>query len=201
MQWPRLHQQTKRKENGMTTRFLMIPGIGGSDAKHWQSVWEAELGADRIAPASWREPEESDWHDAIGARVDSGTVLVAHSLGCLAAASWLVRAGAGSAAGVMLVSPPDTNGPVFPAAASSFSTPSTRLPVPSLVVAGSNDPYADLATSQRLAAAWGAARVDVGALGHINSDSGLGRWEQGLDLLTAFVAGLGLAPGEASRER
>ena len=184
----------------MAKRFLMIPGIGGSDAGHWQSLWEPELGADRIAPASWREPEESDWHDAIGARVDCGTVLVAHSLGCLAAASWLVRAGVGSAAGVLLVSPPDSAGPVFPAAASSFTTPSTRLPVPSLVIAGSNAPYADQGTSARMAAAWGAPRIDVGALGHINSDSGLGRWDQGFDLLTAFVAGLGSAPGEAGRE-
>ena len=180
----------------MAVRYLMIPGIGGSDSAHWQSVWEPELGADRIAPESWREPEESDWHDAIGARVDSSTVLVAHSLGCLAAASWLERAGAGSAAGVLLVLPPDSAGPVFPAAASSFATPSTRLPVPSLVVAGSNDPYADEETSRRMAEAWGAPRIDVGALGHINSGSGLGRWDQGFDLLTAFVAGLGPAAGE-----
>ena len=52
-----------------------------------------------------------------------------------------------------------------------------------------------------MAAAWGSPRIDVGPLGHINSGSGLGRWDQGFDLLTAFVAGLGLAPTEASSER
>ena len=37
--------------------------------------------------------------------------------------------------------------------------------------------------------ALGAGWISLGPVGHINADSGLGPWRQGLDLLTAFVSG------------
>src|SRR5215210_5080448 len=78
-------------------RVVLIPGINGSDEYHWQSIWQAEWGpsATRISPSSWDEPELDDWCRAIDLAVDEGrsadVVLVAHSLGCLAAISWAVR--------------------------------------------------------------------------------------------------------------
>jgi predicted alpha/beta hydrolase family esterase len=42
----------------------------------------------------------------------------------------------------------------------------------------------------RLATAWALPRVSAGPVGHINSASGLGRWDLGHALLTAFTAGL-----------
>ncbi|NUS10737.1 MAG: serine hydrolase family protein, partial [Streptomyces sp.] len=80
--------------------YVVIPGIDGSDERHWQSRWEAEWGgaAVRIAPASWTEPDLADWIAAVGAAYGTASaaagragavVLVAHSLGCWAAACWL----------------------------------------------------------------------------------------------------------------
>lgn len=77
--------------------YVTIPGIDGSDHEHWQSIWEAEWGqrASRISVLSWSLPELDDWCDAIDRAVlqvgSPGAVLVAHSLGCLAAARWTAR--------------------------------------------------------------------------------------------------------------
>ena len=179
--------------------FLIIPGINGSGPDHWQSRWQDTWGASasRIAPSSWDEPDVADWCHALdraaGRRGPSGVVLVAHSLGCLAAATWLARPQPG-VRGAFLVAPPDAAGPSFPAtAAASFTACETAaLTVPGLVVSSDDDPYCTPRTAQRLAAGWGAGHVSIGPAGHVNAASGLGAWECGRALLRAFTAGLGL---------
>ena len=80
-------------------RFIVVPGLDGSDHNHWQSTWESDWlpNATRIAPASWTNPDRDDWTTAISdaiALADEPVVLIAHSLGCLASAHWLTTAGA-----------------------------------------------------------------------------------------------------------
>jgi uncharacterized protein len=176
-------------------KFVVVPGIDGSGDQHWQSRWEADWGsrATRIAPASWAAPELEDWCDAIAAAVirsGPGSVVVAHSLGCLAVTEWLTRS-APAVRGVFLVAPPDRDGPAFPQAAPSFLdlTPGL-LSVPGLVIASEDDPYCTPAAAERLAGQWGVPRISIGAHGHLNTASGLGSWRTGRDLLTAFTAGL-----------
>lgn len=182
-------------------RFVIIPGIDGSDAQHWQSLWEADWGAQatRIAPASWSEPSWEDWQEAISAAVgqsatttsasagDERPVLVAHSLGCLAAAAWM-QAHPGAAVG-FLVAVPDPAGPRFPAAAADFGVAPGLLGSAAVVVSSADDPYASSAVSRRVAEQWGATWVEAGALGHISTGSDLGAWPQGEELLRRFVAG------------
>lgn len=190
-------------------RYLLIPGIHGSGAEHWQTLWERELGdaCVRLAPRSWDEPDEEDWIAAVGRGVDALTgrnataaegvpadrgVLVAHSLGCLAAASRLTREPDDERiAGAFFVAPPDREAPSVPAAAAAFACPARALPVPAVVVASEDDPYATLPRIRRMADGWAAPLIDVGAHGHLNEDSRLGAWATGRGLLTAFVAGLG----------
>jgi len=173
-------------------RILMVPGIGGSDEGHWQTAWERDLGpvADRLRPSSWDEPEQGDWFEALDRQADARTLLVAHSLGCLAVTAWLSDRGAGAAGGAFLVAPPDHEAPAFPQEARSFRTTRSRLPVPSVVLASSDDPFARLDTSRGLARSWGSAFVEVGAVGHVNAASGLGGWSDGRRELTAFLASL-----------
>jgi predicted alpha/beta hydrolase family esterase len=175
--------------------YVTIPGIDGSDDEHWQSIWEAEWGerATRISVSSWALPELDDWCDAIDRAVlqvrSSRTVLVAHSLGCLAAARWTARRRPG-VAGVFLVAPPDRAGALFTAAAATFAAaPEVPLDVAGLIVSSDNDPYCSSDVADRLAHAWALPRVSAGSVGHINSASGLGRWDMGRALLTAFSAG------------
>jgi predicted alpha/beta hydrolase family esterase len=178
--------------------FVIVPGIDGSGQDHWQSLWQDEWGssATRIGPSSWTEPDLTDWCHALDQATEgyraAGVVLVAHSLGCVAADYWLSRAQPG-VRGAFLVAPPDVAGPNFPAAAApSFTTiEAAPLTVPGLVVSSDDDPYCTPQVARRLAAAWGAGHVSVGAVGHINTASGVGTWEPGRALLTAFAAGLG----------
>jgi uncharacterized protein len=182
--------------------YVTIPGIDGSDDEHWQSIWEAEWGrrASRISVSSWALPELDDWCDAIDRAVrqagSPGAVLVAHSLGCLAAARWTERRRPG-VAGVFLVAPPDRAGALFPAAAATFAAVAEGpVDVAGLIVSSDNDPYCSAGAADRLAHAWALPRVSAGPVGHVNSASGLGRWDSGHALLTAFTAGLRAERGD-----
>jgi predicted alpha/beta hydrolase family esterase len=118
--------------------------------------------------------------------------VVAHSLGCLPAGH--LAATADGVRGVVLVAPADPDGPAFPAEARAFAVlRPAPLRVPGLVVSSDDDPYATPEASARMAAGWGVPHLSVGARGHLNSASGLGVWEEGRRLVTAFAAGLGLA--------
>lgn len=132
--------------------YVIIPGIDGSDDRHWQTLWERKWrgSAVRISPASWSEPDLDDWIDAVqeaydeAAQKDGEVVLVAHSLGCWAGAIWLDRYPSSSRVrGAFLVAPPDPQAPAFPArSAPTFVEVSPRpLPCPALTVGSPDDPY------------------------------------------------------------
>lgn len=173
---------------------VIVPGIGGSEPAHWQSRWQAVLAdSRRIAPASWDEPDLDDWVAAIDLAIGHAEpvpVLVAHSLGCLAVAHWALRTDAASArvAGAFLVAPPDPSGPEFPDVGPEFTAPTGPLPVPSLVLSSSDDPYCSPERAEAIAAAWRAPLVELGARGHVNVAAGFGEWPEGLQLLEDFVA-------------
>jgi len=182
---------------------LIIPGLFDSGPDHWQSHWLAlRPNAVRVDLGGWHEPSRDLWvarlDRAIG-RQRSPVVLVAHSLGCLTVAWWAREASAARLSkvrGAMLVAPPDVDRPDTHALLLPFApAPLAPLPFPSLLVASRNDRYADFARLAWLAGAWGSQLVDVGQLGHINAESNLGDWPQGLDLLDRLIDGSpGLQP-------
>lgn len=174
--------------------FIMLPGIGGSGATHWQTHWEAgDPCFTRFRPGDWDRPDLADWLGALEdsiARAKAPPVLVAHSLACLLVAHAAPRI-AGRVKGAFLVAVPDPASPVFPQAARRFADPSRQaLPFPALMVASSDDPYAASAYVRTRAREWDAGLVEIGDCGHINGASGLGTWEEGRRLLDAFCAGL-----------
>ncbi|MBX0300794.1 alpha/beta hydrolase [Cryobacterium sp. 1639] len=176
-----------------TLSLTIVPGIDDSLDKHWQSRWQAtQTDAVRIRPASWDEPDLEDWIAAVDAAVTGpDTIIVAHSLGCIAAAAWLAE-NPGRVRGALLVAPPDRFGPAFPADAPTFrAVEPTVLGTPALVIASSDDPYCALGTARTLANAWGAGFVEVGAAGHINAASKLGAWPAGRAILDEFALSLG----------
>lgn len=173
--------------------YVTIPGIDGSGAGHWQTLWEQQWGAaaTRIAPQSWGQPDLDDWVRAIdravvdAAVVDRDVALVAHSLGCWAVSRWLNEVGGQHVRGVLLVAPPDQKGDRFPAQdASTFvNVEASLLPCPSLVVASTNDPYCSLDAAERFASDWGSVLHVVDELGHLSTADNLGDWPQGRLLL------------------
>ncbi|MCD6024714.1 MAG: hypothetical protein K0Q91_1630 [Fibrobacteria bacterium] len=176
---------------------LILPGYGGSGPLHWQTLWEkAYPGFTRVEEKDWEAPHCGEWVETLEAAVRrSGpdTVLVAHSLACLQVAHWVAHRAfrsmsASPVRAAFLVAPPDPDGPVFPAAARGFSpVPLGPLPFPALVVGSTNDPYAEAAFTEACARAWGARFVSAGPLGHINADSGLGEWREGMGLLLSLL--------------
>src|SRR5205814_7192646 len=113
-------------------------------------------------------------------------VLVAHSLGCLAAVHWAgVRSRA--VAGALLVAPPDVEDDWAALVKDFAPIPTAPLPFPSIVVTSTDDPYAEIARTQFWARAWGSRLVSLGAAGHVNADAGYGPWPAGLELLAPLM--------------
>jgi predicted alpha/beta hydrolase family esterase len=171
------------------TTILIVPGLGGSGPTHWQSRWEAfDARCVRVAQRDWDAPECAEWCDTLERAVlahKAPVLLVAHSLGCLCVAHWALRGSREAVRGALLVAPCDADSAACtPAEVRDFAPiPRAQLPFPSVVVASSDDPFAELARVRELARAWGALLVELGAVGHINADSGLGDWPEGRALL------------------
>ncbi|KQS08071.1 hypothetical protein ASG04_13085 [Curtobacterium sp. Leaf183] len=175
--------------------WVIVPGIWNSDPEHWQSRWQAERHetAVRIAPTSWSGPDPDDWARAIDravAATEGPPVLVAHSLGVIAAWRWLVDHDDGRVAGAFLVAPPDPAAPGFPAAAAGFTLPERSVATPTLLVVSDDDPYCSTERATAMGDALGADVRRIGEHGHVNVASGVGDWPVGRGLLEDFTAGL-----------
>jgi predicted alpha/beta hydrolase family esterase len=183
------------EELGRSPMCLTIPGLGCSGPAHWQSIWETERSdCQRIELGCWNAPIRNVWVSRIDQAVSAAScpiILVAHSLGCLAVAWWASYVGEAAADVVraaLLVAPPDVDRAGADQRLGRFApAPQAALPFPSILVASSNDPYASIARSTELAGAWLSDFVDVGELGHINADSGLGAWHEGQALLATLI--------------
>jgi predicted alpha/beta hydrolase family esterase len=169
---------------------FVVPGIGNSGPLHWQSVWEASHpGWRRLVVEHWDQVACDDWVSAIEQQVaqSDDTLIVAHSLGCLAVAHWASRYSPGIR-GALLVAVPNPAASAFPAAAATGFAPLPlgQLPFPTVVVSSFNDPYGSTEHARRCAKAWGSELVEVGGLGHLNADSNLGDWPEGFRLLRSL---------------
>jgi hypothetical protein len=130
--------------------------------------------------------------DASIASLTEPVVLVAHSSSCALVSHWARAASAERRAlvrGALLVAPSDPEGPNYPLGPTGFApVPLDRLPFPSIVVSSTDDIYVTASKARSYAAAWGSEYVDIGAVGHINSTSGLGAWPEGYALLERLRA-------------
>jgi serine hydrolase len=185
--------------------ILIIPGWSGSEEDHWQSRWERSLTtARRVVQEEWYEPDLGAWTARIKSLVQEAqrpVVLVAHSLGVIAAVHAAPLLTDENVAGAFLVAPADVdNADKWPVTRGydpcksirGFApTPTARLPFPAMLVASANDPYCTLERAKELAEAWGATLVESGDCGHLNVDSGHGPWPDGLLRFGLFMKTLG----------
>ncbi|MEW6480101.1 RBBP9/YdeN family alpha/beta hydrolase [Hydrogenophaga bisanensis] len=167
---------------------LILPGWQNSGPGHWQSRWETLHGFRRVDQHDWMTPRRGDWiarlEDVILGS-DGPVVLVAHSLGCILTAAWAqVSRSTARVQGALLVAPGDPERDELRGVLPSWAPiVRDRLPFPSLLLGSHDDPYCSLAKAQSLADAWGSRFIDCGPCGHINAESGLGDWPDGLALL------------------
>ncbi len=175
-----------------STNILILPGWQGSGPQHWQSLWQAQLGYQRVEQHNWMQPLRGDWIARLEDVVlcsEKPVVLAAHSLGCMLVAAWASHSrNTQRVRAALLVAPGDVEHEALrPVLASWSPIPLQALPFKSTLVASQDDPYCSFARAQGFAVAWGSTLVDAGAAGHINADSGLGDWPQGQTLLNQLV--------------
>jgi predicted alpha/beta hydrolase family esterase len=184
-QLPRLH-------------VLVLPGWQNSGPRHWQSRWEALYGDVRVDQSDWMHPLRGDWmmrlDEAIGEletrEAAPQVALVAHSLGCQLVAAWATHSRkTARVRAALLVAPPDVERDEVRGVLHSF-VPIVRrpLPFPSLAVISTDDPFCALDRARAMAIDWGAQVLELGARGHLNSDSNLGDWHEGRELLADLLA-------------
>ncbi len=137
-------------------KTLLVPGLDGSAAPHWQHWWAATdshaLMVDLSDPS---HPDPARWEAEL-----AGSIL-RHP-------------------GAVLVAPAEAQGqPRIQAFAPLREAP---LHVPTTVVASRNDPWMRFQRARHLATAWRADLIDLGFAGHINAASGFGPWPAGKQL-------------------
>lgn len=167
----------------MARTVIIVPGLRGSGATHWQSLWQARHPEYvRVLQRDWAVPRLDDWaralEEAVAARTDA--IVVAHGYGCLAALRLFARR-AHPVAGAMLVAPrdPEDFGLCMQALA--------ELDFPSALVASRTDPDLPFARARSLAARLGSRFVDAGDAGHIDAAAGFGPWPRGERVLAKLI--------------
>lgn len=172
---------------------LVLPGWQNSGPDHWQSRWEALHGFRRVQQHDWMRPLRGDWLIQLEEAVLRSTrpvVLVAHSLGCIQTAAWAsISQQTHRVRAALLVAPGDVEqADVRPLLPTWQPIALQRLPFASTLVGSHNDPYCRFERAQALAQAWGSTLHDMGDAGHINAETGLGDWPQGMALLHDLLA-------------
>jgi len=159
-------------------RILSIPGLHDSGAAHWQSWLQGQYrDARRVTQRDPSQPHLERWAERIQRTLEVAEVAgergewlaVAHSFGCLALARHLADHPDSPIREALFVAPaePDKFG-------LAESLPHQRLPRRSRLIASSNDPWMSGASAARWAHRWGASFSNLGAVGHINAESGFG---------------------------
>ncbi len=163
---------------------LIVPGLYGSGADHWQSWFEAQVAnCIRVMQSDWSAPDLPSWSARLRRelnRAPGRAFIVAHSFGCLAAVD-VAADSCERIAGMLLVAPAD------PARFGLQNVISRGvLGVHSIVVASANDRWMGIDSAARWSDAWGAQLINLGEAGHINASSGHGPWPRGLDIFRSL---------------
>jgi len=163
------------------TTTLIVPGLDGSPAPHWQHWWAAtDPDAVTVTLSDQSRPVPDVWENELASMIlrHPDCILVGHSLGVVLIAHLLatwrpnlrVRA-------ALLVAPAETRG--NDRVGHFGPIPAGPLDTPTTVVASRNDPWMSFDRAGQLARAWGSDLIDLGQAGHINIASGFGPWNLG----------------------
>jgi hypothetical protein len=183
-------------------KVLLIPGLDGSPAPHWQHWWAATdpnaLMVDLTDPGS---PAPMVWEIEVAGAIlqHPGALLVGHSLGAVLIARLFATWPQLDVAGALLVAPADA---AKSRRTASFA-PLTEAPlgVPAMLVASRNDPWMSFGQARHLSNAWNADLIDLGFAGHINVESGFGPWPGGFCLRDELLGQRALTQAVARARR
>lgn len=170
------------------TKTLIVPGLDGSPAPHWQHWWAATdphaLMVDLSDPA---RPVPAVWEIELAGLIlrHPDCVLVGHSLGSVLVARILAKWPQLRVKAALLVAPAETVG--SDRIGQFGPIPERPFNLPATVVASRNDPWMGFGRAAQLSRAWGADLHDIGFAGHINVASGFGPWPEGKRLRDQLI--------------
>ncbi len=165
---------------------VIVPGVGGSEAQHWQSWLQQQLvSSSRVQQKHWDRPVLSEWVAQFVktvAAVKAPIQIVAHSFGCLTSVAALAEHPELSAKVKNLVLVAPANPARFGEA--GFARHSLtdykqyfhqlNIDVPTTLLISENDPWLGYFDALQLAQAWNLTPINLGQVGHINVASGFG---------------------------
>lgn len=174
---------------------VIVPGVAGSEAHHWQSWLETQLmSCCRVQQNDWNHPVLHEWIEQFVhtvAPIEGAVQIVAHSFGCLTtmAALHLHPELNRNIKNVVLVAPANP----IRFGDNGFARDSQnnyaeffqqiRPQVPTSMLISENDPWLAFTDAKQLAHAWQIEPINLGAVGHINVASGFGPFPQIFDYL------------------
>jgi uncharacterized protein len=175
--------------------YVFLAGYGNSIGDHWQAKWFRQLpNSVWVEQKSWDYPVCEEWVielDKSLIKINQPVVIIAHSLGCLTFIEWAGQnreTCAEKITGAFLVAVPDADATNFPKDIKGYQFSSfEKLPVKSLMIASSNDPYASVDRTEFIAKQLGSELIWIGEKGHINLSAGFGDWLQGEKFLREFL--------------
>lgn len=154
-------------------RVLVVPGLRNSGPAHWQTWLQAQYpDAVRVEQDDWSTADLDRWARRIGAAMQAAPgatwVAVAHSFGCLALAHSL-QTHRDTVASALLVAPADPR-----KFGVGHRLPLRPLGLPSTLIASETDPWMRLENAGAWALLWASRFINLGTVGHINTESGFG---------------------------
>lgn len=173
-------------------KISIIPGIHNSGPQHWQTYWQQKYGFERIEQEEWDQPVFEKWKENLiqsikANKYEKNNVLIAHSLGCLLTVKALSEI-QNQVLGLFLVAVPDPATAFFDGRLKTFrDIPNKNISIPGYLVYSENDEFSNINFSVKQGKLWGLKTINAGNIGHINSDSNLGEWEEGYELFRRLM--------------
>ncbi|ALH96510.1 RBBP9/YdeN family alpha/beta hydrolase [Acinetobacter equi] len=178
------------------THTVIVPGVGGSEANHWQSWLQQQLMCcSRVQQKNWNLPILQIWVNecikTLEAIQSHDIQIVAHSFGCLTTVAALAQHSELNlkVKNIVLVAP--ANPARF--SESGFATSQSnnyltyfqqlKIQVPATLIISENDPWLSFEDANELTKAWHLSPVNLGQVGHINVASGFGPFPEILNYL------------------
>ncbi len=174
---------------------IIVPGVGGSEAQHWQSWLQQQLvSSSRVQQKHWDRPVLNEWvvqFVKTVAAVKAPVQIIAHSFGCLTAVAALAEHPELNAKvkNLLLVAP--ANPARF--GESGFARHSLRdyqayfqqlkITAPTTLLISENDPWLSYVDALQLAQAWQLTPINLGQVGHVNVAAGFGPFPEILNYL------------------
>ena len=165
-------------------KILLVPGLHNSGPDHWQSRWHQQFPQwQRMMGLPWDKPDLTVWSAKLASKLRSRRSrvhLVAHSFGALTAIA-AARLQPDKVSSIFIVAPADP---------ARFGIPDQVLAgsikVSAQLIASRNDPWMSFERAEFWSRQWQVPLFDAGEVGHINAQSGHGKWHQGLALLSTL---------------